>query len=67
MVGRITDQTVACVFRVNITGGKYYSTLVNLYVLGREAKTKTFHQQVMDLKRIIAAFNPKEVVIDTNG
>ena len=67
-VGRLHDQTVCCVFRVNITGdGKYHATLVNLYVLGREAQTKSFSQQVIDLKKIIRAFNPKEVVIDTNG
>lgn len=67
-VGRLHDQTVCCVFRVNITNdGKYHATLVNLYVLGREAQTKTFYQQVIDLKKIIRAFNPKEVVIDTNG
>jgi hypothetical protein len=67
-VGRIHDQTVCCVFRVNVTSdGKYHATLVNLYVLGRESQTKTFYQQVIDLKKIIRAFNPKEVVIDTNG
>ena len=67
-VGRLHDQTVCCVFRVNITGdGKYHATLVNLYVLGREAQTKSFYQQVIDLKKIIRAFSPKEVVIDTNG
>ena len=67
-VGRLNDQTVCCVFRVNVSGdGKYYATLVNLYVLGRQAETKTFHRQVIDLKRIIKKFNPLEVIIDTNG
>ena len=67
-VGRLHDQTVCCVFRVNITSDdKYHATLVNLYVLGRDSQTKTFYQQVIDLKKIIRAFNPKEVVIDTNG
>ena len=67
-VGRLHDQTVCCVLRVNVTNdGKYHATLVNLYVLGREAQTKSFYQQVIDLKKIIRAFNPKEVVIDTNG
>ena len=66
-VGRISDQTVCCVFRVNILNGKYYATLVNLFVLGRQAETKTFYQQAVDLKKIIQDFNPKEVVIDTNG
>lgn len=67
-VGRLNDQTVCCVFRVNVSGeGKYYATLVNLYVLGRQAERKTFHQQVIDLKKIIKKFNPLEVIIDTNG
>lgn len=67
-VGRLHDQTVCSVFRVNITNdGKHYATLVNLYVLGREAQTKTFYQQAIDLKKIIKNFNPLEVVIDTNG
>ena len=67
-VGRLNDQTVCCVFRVNVSGeGKYYATLVNLYVLGRQAETKTFHRQAIELKRIIKKFNPLEVIIDTNG
>ena len=66
-VGRLNDQTVVCVFRVNINKDKYYCTLVNLYVLGRQSETKTFTRQTIDLKKIIQAFNPKEVVIDTNG
>lgn len=66
-VGRLGDQTVCCVFRVNVIQDKYYATLVNLYVLGRQKETKTFYKQVIELKKIIAAFSPKEVVIDTNG
>lgn len=66
-VGRLNDQTVVCVFRVNILNGKYYATLVNLVVLGRTAETKTFHQQAIDIKKMIVAYNVKECVIDTNG
>lgn len=66
-VGRLHDQTVACVFRVNIKDGKYYSSLVNIEVLGREALTKTFERQALDLKKLVQRYNPKEVVIDTNG
>ena len=51
----------------NILNDKYYSTLVNLVVLGRTAQTKPFTIQAMDLKRLILDYNPKEVVIDTNG
>ena len=66
-VGRLNDQTVVCVFRVNIKEDKYYATLINLYVLGRTPETKPFSRQAADLKEIIALFNPKEVVIDCNG
>ena len=66
-VGRISDQTAVCVFRVNVVKGKFYATLVNLYVLGRTPQTKPFSVQAVDLKKIIQDFNPREVVIDTNG
>lgn len=66
-VGRLNDQTVCCVFRVNVVKSKYYATLVNLYVLGRQADKKTFTQQAIEIKQIIKRFKPKEVVIDTNG
>ena len=67
-IGRISDQTVVCVFRVNVShDGKHYATLVNLYVLGRTVETKTFYRQAIDLKKIINQFNPIEVIIDTNG
>ena len=67
-VGRLNDQTVVSVFRVNIDGqGRHWSTLVNLQVIARVAETKTFSQQAMDIKKLIEDFNPREVVIDTNG
>lgn len=67
-VGRLNDQTVVCVFRVNVDGqGKHYATLVNLYVLAAQGKTKTFQQQAIEIKRLIRDFQPREVVMDTNG
>ena len=66
-VGRLNDQTVVCVFRVNVVQGKYLATLVNLFVLGRTPETKPFSIQAAHLKAIIKDFNPREVVIDTNG
>lgn len=66
-VGRLHDQTVAFIWRVNIRENKYYSTVVNLFVLGRQAETKTFVQQTIDLKHLIEIYTPREVVIDTNG
>lgn len=66
-VGRLHDQTVACIWRINIRDNKYYATLVNLFVLGRQAETKTFTQQAIDIKKLIQIYQPREVVIDTNG
>ena len=66
-VGRLGDQTVACVFRVNKKNNKFYSTLVYIEVLGRTPERKPFNRQAIDLKKIIARYNPKEVVIDCNG
>lgn len=64
-VGRVHDQTVVCVFKVSKRN--YSATLVNLEVLGREASTKTFERQAIDLKLMIRDYNPREVLIDTNG
>ena len=66
-VGRLHDQTVACIWRVNVRDNKYYATLVNLFVLGRQAESKTFTQQAADLKKLIEIYRPREVVIDCNG
>lgn len=66
-VGRISDQTAVSVFRVNIVKSKFYASLVNLIVLGRTPQTKPFTIQAVDLKKIIERYNPREVVIDTNG
>ena len=66
-VGRLHDQTVAFIWRVNIRDNKYYGTVANLFVLGRQAETKTFTQQAIDLKKLIEIYAPREVVIDCNG
>ena len=66
-VGRLHDQTVAFIWRVNIRENKYYGTVVNLFVLGRQAESKTFTQQAIDLKKLIETYAPREVVIDCNG
>lgn len=38
-----------------------------MYILGKTAESKHFERQAIDLKKIIADFRPKEVVIDGNG
>ena len=67
-VARLRDQSVVCVFRVNISGENvYHATLVNIKMLGLNETDKTFQRQVIEVKRMIADFKPDEVVIDTNG
>lgn len=61
------DQSVICVFRVNVRDNKYYSTLVNIEVLGKTDQSKTFDQQTIDIKKSIEKYRPREVVIDING
>ena len=66
-VGRLSCATVVTIFKVTVNNGKYYSTVVNIIVLGRTDETKTFHQQAIELKKLIREFDPIEVVIDING
>lgn len=66
-IGRIHDQTVVCVFRVNVRDGRLFTSLVNVIVLGKNAQEKTFAHQAADIKDLIQKYNPREVVIDTNG
>lgn len=66
-VGRIQDASPVCIFRVNQGPDRFVSTLVNLVVLGRTEEAKTFAQQATELKLLIELYNPREVLIDTNG
>ena len=67
MVGRLSDQTPILTWRINERNNRLYSTLVNIEVIGRTAETKKFDQQAIDIKKRIARYNPREVVIDCNG
>ena len=66
-VGRISDQTVVCVFKVSEKNNTFYASLVYIEVLGRTPETKLFTKQAIDLKRLIKKFSPREVVVDING
>lgn len=66
-VGRKKDNTVVTVFKVVPNNGLFRSIVVNIFVLGRTSSTKQFSTQVLHMKKIIEAFQPKEVVIDVNG
>ena len=66
-VGRLSCQTVCCVFKVAPKGDVLYASLVNIYVIGKNDKTRHFELQALELKKIIERFDPREVVIDGNG
>lgn len=66
-VGRLHDSTVVVVHKVVPNKGRFRSIVANIFVLGRTNESRRFSSQALDLKKIIRAFNPREVVIDTNG
>lgn len=67
-VARLHDQSVVCIFRVNVHDGTtFHATLVNIKMLGLTEEERTFQKQVIAVKKLIKIFNPREVVIDTNG
>lgn len=66
-VARLSCQTVVSVFKVYKRTTEFYMSLVNMFVLGKTAEDKHFSRQAVDLKKLIARYNPQEVVIDGNG
>lgn len=67
-VARLNCQTVCTVLKVfPRKGSNSYCKLVNLFVLGKTLSEKVFDRQVLELKRIMALYNPKMTVIDING
>lgn len=66
-VARLGCQTVATVIKVFPNSEQWHYNLVNVYILGKVEQEKVFDHQVLELKRLIKQFNPREVVIDING
>ena len=66
-VARRGCQTVAIILKVYPGGDRYTCSVVNLFVLGKTESEKVFDVQVLELKRLIKRYNPKEVIIDING
>lgn len=66
-VGRLGCQTVVTVFKIFPHENEFYINVVNIYVIGKTPETKSFPAQSLELKRIIDAFKPQEVVVDANG
>lgn len=66
-VGRLGCQTVVTVFKIFPHESEFYINVVNIYVIGKTPETKSFPAQSLELKQIIDAFKPREVVVDANG
>lgn len=67
-IARKGCQSVCVVLKVFPYNDKPWKiNLVNLYILGKTKDEKDFDHQVLELKRLIKQFLPKEVVIDING
>lgn len=66
-VGRIQCQTVATVFKVYRKQEYFACRVVNIVVIGVGHTTHHFDEQALELKRLIAAYQPEEILIDTNG
>lgn len=67
-VGRFNDQTEVFVFKITERSDhKLKAQVVNLYTLGKNPQDRQFSVQALHLKKIIQAFNPKEMILDTNG
>ena len=66
-VARLTCQTVVTVFKVHKRQNGYYASVVNIKVLGRTPETKHFEVQAINIKEMIKAYEPREVVVDGNG
>lgn len=66
-LARLNCQSVATILKVFPGVEKYHCNLVNIYILGKTENEKVFDVQVLELKRLIHRFEPREVVIDING
>lgn len=66
-VARNGVQSVLTIFKVHTKNTGFYSSVVNIIVLGKTPETKHFEMQAIEIKKYIEAFDPVEVVIDGNG
>lgn len=66
-VGRLKCQTVVTVFKVYRGNDYFKSRVVNIVVIGAGKTTHHFDEQALEIKRMISAYQPVEILIDTNG
>ena len=62
-VGRLSAQTVFCVYKVSPQKDFFLKKLINIVVL----EDKHFEEQAIELKKIIETYNAREVVVDGTG
>lgn len=60
-------QTVAIIFKIYENEGRYDIRVVNIVVIGAGQENRNFRYQAQELKKLIDAYKPREVLIDTNG
>lgn len=66
-VGRFRCQTVVTVFKVLQQQYEWAYRIVNIVVIGAGKSTHHFDEQALEIKRMIASYQPEEILIDTNG
>lgn len=66
-VGRLKCQTVVTVFKVYRGQDYFKCRVVNIVVIGAGKTTHHFDEQALEIKRMISAYDPVEILIDTNG
>lgn len=66
-VGRYRCQTVLTVFKVYRRQDMFAIRVVNIVVIGAGQQTHHFDEQALEIKKLISAYNPMEILIDGNG
>lgn len=62
-VGRLSAQTVFCIYKVSPQKDFFLKKLINIVVL----EDKHFEEQAIELKKLIETYNAREVVVDGTG
>lgn len=68
-ISRFNDLSVVTVFRVLVSPstGVHQAKVVNIRLLGLKPEQKTMQRQIVAVKQMIEDYNPRELVMDTNG
>lgn len=66
-VGRYNCQTVVTIFKIYKNQENFRTKVVNIVVIGAGETNRHFQTQALEIKRLITAYDPVEIVIDGNG